>query len=53
MKYSDFVHESEINHKTISYNLLTPKPKKGKGLKPQKIDVSFSNFLIEFNELSF
>ena len=39
MKYSDFLHESEINHKTISYNLLTPRPSKGKSLKPQKIKV--------------
>ena len=41
MKYSDFVHESEIKHKSISYNLLTPKPKDGKtsSLKPQKIKV--------------
>ncbi len=39
MKYSDFLHESEINHKSISYNLLTPKPIKGKSLKPQKIKV--------------
>ena len=39
MKYSDYLHESEINHKSISYNLLTPKPIKGKSLKPQKIKV--------------
>ncbi len=39
MKYSDFLHESEINHKSISYNLLTPRPSKGKSLKPQKIKV--------------
>ena len=32
MKYSDFVHESEIKHNTISYDLLTPKPlKSGRG----------------------
>tara|TARA_B100000989_G_scaffold181801_1_gene136719 strand:- start:595 stop:2310 length:1716 start_codon:yes stop_codon:yes gene_type:complete len=40
MKYSDFVHESEINHRSISYNLLTPKPEKGKSLQPEKIKVS-------------
>jgi len=39
MKYSDFLHESEINHKSISYNFLTPRPSKGKSLKPQKIKV--------------
>jgi hypothetical protein len=39
MKYSDFIHESEIKHRTISYNLLTPVPKKGKSLKPEKIKV--------------
>ena len=42
MKYSDFLHESEINHKSISYNFLTPKPSKGKSLKPQKIKVGAS-----------
>ena len=30
MKYSDYLHESEVQHKTISYDLLTPKPVKGK-----------------------
>ena len=30
MKYSDYIHESEINHKSLSYNLITPKAKKGK-----------------------
>ncbi len=29
MKYSDFLHESEVKHNTISYDLLTPKPAKG------------------------
>ena len=37
MKYSDFLHESEVKHNTISYNLLTPQPLKGKSLKPEKI----------------
>ena len=39
MKYSDFLHESEVKHRSISYNLLTPKPSKGKSLKPEKIKV--------------
>ena len=39
MKYSEFLHESEVNHKSISYNNLTPKPSKGKPLKPEKIKV--------------
>ena len=39
MKYSDFLHESEIKHRSISYDLLTPTPKKGKSLKPEKIKV--------------
>ena len=39
MKYSEFLHESEVNHKSISYNNLTPKPSKGKSLKPGKIKV--------------
>ena len=40
MKYSDYIHESEINHKSLSYDLLTPKPAKGRSLKPGKIKVS-------------
>jgi len=40
MKYSDYIHESEIKHKSLSYNLLTPKPSGGKSLKPGKIKVS-------------
>ena len=41
MKFSDYIHESEVQHNSISYNLLTPKPIKGKldSLKPQKIKV--------------
>jgi hypothetical protein len=41
MKYSDYIHESEIKHKTISYNLLTPKPVASDpdALKAKKIKV--------------
>jgi uncharacterized membrane protein (DUF485 family) len=39
MKYSEFLHESEVKHRSISYNNLTPKPSKGKSLKPGKINV--------------
>ncbi len=39
MKYSEFLHESEVKHRNISYNNLTPKPAKGKPLKPEKIKV--------------
>ena len=41
MKYSDYVHESEIKHKSLSYNLLTPRPdpKDPNSLKPKKISV--------------
>ena len=39
MKYSEFLHESEVKHRSISYNNLTPKPAKGKTLKPEKIKV--------------
>ena len=41
MKYSDYIHESEIKHKTISYNLLTPKPipSDPDALKAKKIKV--------------
>ena len=42
MKYSDFLHESEVKHRSISYNNLTPKPSKGKSLKPEKIKVGAS-----------
>jgi uncharacterized membrane protein (DUF485 family) len=42
MKYSDFVHESEIKHNTISYNLLTPSPAEGKSLKAEKIQIGFA-----------
>ena len=41
MKYSDYIHESEIKHRTISYNLLTPKPiaSDPDALKAKKIKV--------------
>ena len=41
MKFSDYIHESEIKHRTISYNLLTPKPLKGdsNALKPKRIKI--------------
>ncbi len=39
MKYSEFLHESEVKHRSISYNNLTPKPVKGKTLKREKIKV--------------
>ena len=45
MKYSDFLHESEVHHKTISYDLLTPKPVKGKKLVPEKIKIGPSTAL--------
>ena len=41
MKYSDFVHESEIKHNTISYDLLTPKPLKSGEVKQDKIKIDF------------
>ena len=41
MKFSDYIHESEIKHRTISYNLLTPRPLKGdsNALKPKRIKI--------------
>ncbi len=41
MKFSDYLHESGIQHKSISYDLLTPKPDKNNpdALKPKKIKV--------------
>ena len=41
MKYSDFVHESEIKHNTISYDLVTPKPLKSGEVKQDKIKIDF------------
>ena len=43
MKFSDYMHESEIKHRSLSYNLLTPKPEKNNpdALKPKKIKVDF------------
>lgn len=43
MKFSDYLHETEVQHKKISYNLLTPKPLKDNpvALKPKKIKISF------------
>ena len=40
MKYSDFLHESEIKHRSISYDLLTPKVSKGKLPKRDKIKIT-------------
>ncbi len=40
MKYSDFLHESEIKHRSISYDLLTPKSSKGKLPKRDKIKIT-------------
>ena len=40
MKYSDYLHESEIKHRSISYDLLTPKVSKGKLPKRDKIKVT-------------
>ena len=41
MKFSDYIHESEIKYRTISYNFLTPKPMKGdsNALKPKRIKI--------------
>ena len=41
MKYSDFVHESEIKHNTISYDLLTPKPLKSGEVNRKKLKLTF------------
>jgi len=41
MKFSDYLHESGIQHNSISYDLLTPKPDKNnpEALIPKKIKV--------------
>lgn len=43
MRYSSILRLSAVQHRQISYNLLTPKPVKGKpyGLKPKKIKLGF------------
>lgn len=43
IKFSDYIHESEIKHRSLSYNLLTPRPEKNNpdALKPKKIKIDF------------
>ena len=43
MKFSDYIHESEIKHRSLSYNLLTPKPEKNNpdALKPKRLKLAF------------
>ena len=47
MKFSDYLHESEIKHRTLSYNLITPRPdiNDSDSLKPKKIKIGFTKGL--------
>ena len=42
MRYSHFLAQTNVQHRTVSYNLLTPKPVEGQpdALKPKKIQVT-------------
>ena len=43
MRYSQYLAQTNVSYKTVSYNMLTPKPVDGdpNALKPKKINVTF------------
>ena len=45
MRYSQYLAQTNVSYKTVSYNLLTPKPVDGdpNALKPKKISVTFKS----------
>lgn len=45
MRYSQYLAQTNVRHKTVSYNLLTPKPVDGNpdALKPKKINVTLGS----------
>ena len=47
MRYSQYLAQTNVSYKTVSYNLLTPKPVDGDpdALKPKKISVTFKSAL--------
>ena len=47
MRYSEYLAQTNVSYKTVSYNLLTPKPVDGDpgALKPKKINVTFKSAL--------
>ena len=47
MRYSQYLAKTNVSYKTVSYNLLTPKPVDGdpEALKPKKINVTLKSAL--------
>ena len=45
MRYSQYLAQTNVSYKTVSYNMLTPKPVDGdpNALKPKKINVTFKS----------
>ncbi len=45
MRYSQYLAQTNVRHKTVSYNLLTPKPVEGDpdALKPKKIEMTLKS----------
>ena len=45
MRYSQYLAQTNVRHKTVSYNLLTPKPVDGDAdsLKPKKIEMTLKS----------
>ena len=45
MRYSQYLAQTNVRHKTVSYNLLTPKPADGDpdSLKPKKIEMTLKS----------
>ena len=45
MRYSQYLAQTNVRHKTVSYNLLTPKPVEGDpdSLKPKKIEMTLKS----------
>ena len=45
MRYSQYLAQTNVRHKTVSYNLLTPKPVEGdpEALKPKKIKATLNS----------
>ncbi len=55
MRYSQYLAQTNVRHKTVSYNLLTPKPVDGKpdALKPKKIEMTFKSAMDLLGPYSF
>ena len=55
MRYSQYLAQTNVRHKTVSYNLLTPKPVDGNpdALKPKKINITFGSAMDLMGPYSF